>query len=165
MGSSEVLPRSVVPGVEQGSIGQDDSYRFQNTIAVCMNTTIHTRSVVHHDASHHGRFLRSRIRGEDSLIGTQYFIHPLTNDTRLQRNGRSIGSDAVVFPILSGHDEHRISHSLSRETRTGSPKRNGHLIALRQLHQSDNVFFRARTNHDFRKQAVKTGVCSPRKAM
>ena len=110
---TESLLAGFVTCIKDSTIGKDNPCRDHHTIAIGMNTAVHTRGIVDDDTTYHRTSYRGRIRWEHSAIRLQNLIHPSTYDARLEFNTILILADFVLLPMLTCHDEYRVCTALS----------------------------------------------------
>ena len=151
-----------VARVEQRAVGQHQPRREQHPVAVGMGAAVPARSVVHHDAAHHGASDRSRVGREAVSIGFQHLVDPGAHDAGLEPRGAASVEHLAAFPVLAGHHEHRIADSLPREARARGPEGQGHTQPGGRLHEPHDLLLAGGTHDDLRDEAVKPRIGAPR---
>ena len=113
MGRLERSPTNRVARIEHRSVHQDDTGRNHHLVAVGVSSAIHAGSIVHHNTADHSTFHTRRVGCKLTPIRSQNFIHPLSDNARLERNLLIIIRKTVVFPMLAGHNQNRVTNGLS----------------------------------------------------
>ena len=161
MGLGEALAALGVAGVKNCAVGQDDSRRFEDAVAVGVRAAVHARGIIYDDAAHHGRLFRGGVGGEHTAVGGQNLADARADDARLQGDVFGIGRHLIAFPRLSGHHQDRIGDCLARKRRAGGTERHGHADARGSLQQTRDLGLVVGAHNDFGYEPVEAGVGTP----
>ena len=149
--------------IQKGAIRQDDTSRHHHPVAVGMDTTVHARSIVDDDTTHHCRAYRGRVRREHPSIRLQDFVHPGPDDTRLELDGILPLAYLILLPVLTRHNEHAVGTALTTQRSTCRTKGEGQSVLLADLYNLGDFLLAITANHDFGNLSVETGIRSPSK--
>ena len=102
-----------ITGIQNSSVHQHNTCRQHHLIAIGMSTAIHSRSIVHHNTTHHGTLNAGRIGSKLTTEWSQQFIHSLSDNTWLKSDLLMVIRNAVFFPILSSNNQNGVTNGLS----------------------------------------------------
>ena len=101
--------------IENGAIREDDAGTNHHAVTIGMHTAVHARSIIHDDTTHHCTANGGWVRWKHTSMGFQYLIDTSPYDTWLQGDALVVIGKAVLLPMLSSHDEHRVRTTLSTQ--------------------------------------------------
>ncbi len=161
MRAAEGLAAMLIASVEHRAVGKHHAQRLEHAVTIGVRATTHARSVVHNNATHHGRIFRCRVGGEGALERSQDGIDTTAHDARLQRDGRGIGSNAVTLPVLARDNHDGRSHRLSAQTRSGGAEGDRQLHLARHGKQLSHLLLGCGAHDHLRNVAIETGIGAP----
>ena len=124
-----------ISGIQQGTVHQDNTGGNKHLVAIGVRTAVHAGSIVHDNTAYHGAFHRSGVRCKLAAVGSQQFVHTLSDDARLEDYLFVVGGYAVFFPVLAGYDEDGVTNGLTRQTGPCRSEGDGQPVAARQFQQ------------------------------
>ena len=158
---TETLTTFSIACIEHCSISKHYASTDKHIIAIGMNATVHSRSIVINNTAYHCTIDRRWIRRKNSSKRFEYTIYSTSHQSWLHTNTCMIRSHLIVFPMLSCNDKHRVGTTLSRERCASRTEGIRGFVLTTYLNNMRNLLFILSTDYHFWSHAVETSIRTP----